>query len=206
MTLSNVTIGGNLLVQGGGSNSVKLQNVRFTGKNPQIIVEKPESAGREQPRIELTGTRVPQMTVNTPVIVEATDGADSRIDQIHSARDGGHVRVKGSTHVQELLVDTKAEVSLDADSTAVVDSLVAEENSGLTLRADGGSVKSLSVLASAVITGEAAGAVEQVFAMAAVTVSAQTVRKVTIPEDVMPSYARTRTASTMRIPIRFSWT
>ena len=69
VTLKNVTIHDNLLIQGGGSNSIHLENCKISG---EVRMEK--SAG-EPPRLHLTKTPVGKVIVRNPAIIEADDAA-----------------------------------------------------------------------------------------------------------------------------------
>ena len=71
VTLSGLTIRGNLTVQGGGSSSVKLENCILGGK---VIMDK---ASGQPPRLHLTNTPVKAVEVKRPAILESADAASA---------------------------------------------------------------------------------------------------------------------------------
>ena len=114
VTLENVTIDGQLIIRGGGSNSVKVKN----SKVKEVKLDKDTSTGGEAPRLELTGTEVKTVEVAKPAIIEAKDTA-SKVETL-SAKDD--VTIKGEeTKVQNVTVPTEAKenVKLTVNDAAV---------------------------------------------------------------------------------------
>ncbi len=96
--LLDVTIRGNLIVEGGGSESVKIEECDIYGK---VVVDK-ESG--ETPRIELTNTPIEKIELKTPAIIEVTED---------------------SSAIQELIVTADAEIR---DEDAQIGKIVIDEN------------------------------------------------------------------------------
>ena len=112
--LDGVTITGQLIVQGGGSHSVKVKNCEVKS----VVLDKDTSNGSEAPRLELTGTEVKTVEVAKPAIIEAKDTA-SKVETL-SAKDD--VTIKGKeTKVQNVTVPTEAKenVKLTVNDAAV---------------------------------------------------------------------------------------
>lgn len=136
VTLSNVTFKDNLIVEGGGSNSIKLINCTFDeGKG--IIVNK---SGGETPRIELTGTPVDSIkseNSNRPVIIETTDAA-STIKKVESS---SPITLQGKTTVTDELKTNGSTVTIASGSAATVKKLTTTGTA--TVTANGGTIKSV---------------------------------------------------------------
>ena len=101
VTLDGVTIQNELIVQGGGSNSIKVKNSTV----PTVVLDKDTGADAEAPRLELTGTEVKTVEVAKPAIIEAKDTA-SKVETL-SAKDD--VTVKGEkTEIANVTVPAAA--------------------------------------------------------------------------------------------------
>lgn len=104
VTLRNITINDDLIIQGGGSNSIHLVNCTVKGK---VRMEK---SGGEPPRLCLSNTPISMITTANPAIIEAAD-ADSVIQKVQSRSD---LTIQGAETVIESLTiaDADQEVSL----------------------------------------------------------------------------------------------
>ena len=104
VTLRNITINDDLLIQGGGSNSIHLVNCTVKGK---VRMEK---SGGEPPRLCLSNTPISMITTANPAIIEAAD-ADSVIQKVQSRSD---LTIQGAATVigSLTIVDTDQEASL----------------------------------------------------------------------------------------------
>ncbi|MBR3561562.1 MAG: S-layer homology domain-containing protein [Oscillospiraceae bacterium] len=173
VTLSNVTFKDNLIVEGGGSNSIKLINCTFDeGKG--IIVNK---SGGETPRIELTGTPVDSIkseNSDRPVIIEATDTA-SAVKKVESS---SPITLQGKTQVTEELKTTGSTVTIASGSAATVEKLTTTGT--VTVTANGGTIKSVEPESGSVTVGGASqGAVQAVTTTGAAVTISTTVANVT---------------------------
>lgn len=152
VTLSGLTIRGNLYIYGGGSNSVRLDGCTILGK---IIMAK---ASGQPPRLYLRQTPVPAVEVQTPAIVEAADTASA-----------------------VTAVEAKADIEIKGEQTAVAAVTVpvtAEAPVAVTVTA--GTVSKVEAKGEAVVSG-AESAVDCVVAEATVTVDSAAVAKVEVP-------------------------
>lgn len=152
VTLSGLTIRGNLYIYGGGSNSVRLDGCTILGK---IIMAK---ASGQPPRLYLCQTPVSTVEVQTPAIVEAADTASA-----------------------VTAVEAKADIEIKGEQTAVAAVTVpvtAEAPVAVTVTA--GTVSKVEAKGEAVVSG-AESAVDCVVAEAAVTVDSAAVAKVEVP-------------------------
>ena len=97
VTLDCVTITGELIVQGGGSHSIKVQNCDVE----TVVMDK--DSGGETPRLELTGTTVETVEVKQPAIIEANSVAgENAIGEVKAA---ANVTVQGAaTNVGKVTV------------------------------------------------------------------------------------------------------
>ncbi len=115
VTLDKVTIEGQLIVRGGGSNSIKVVGCDVSA----VVLDKDTSGENAQaPRLELTGTEVQSVEVSQPAIIEATDTA-SAVQEL-SAKDS--VTIKGEkTEIASVIVPTDAEndVTLTVNDASV---------------------------------------------------------------------------------------
>ena len=109
VTLSGVTINGDLTIKGGGSSSIKLDACTIQGK---VIMAK-ESG--EAPRLELTNTPITAVEVQKPAIIEAVDSA-SAVTKIEAIAD---IEIKGeNTKIEILAVPETAESAVVVTVTA----------------------------------------------------------------------------------------
>ena len=155
VTLSNMTIQGNLYINGGGSNTINLDKVTIKGK---IIISK---TGGEPPRLHLSNTPVKTVETTKPAIIEAGDAASVVTD----LKAGADVTIQGEKTAVSNLTVPKSE------GDAVVEIKVANAT-----------VSKVEAQGKTAITGET-GKVEQVEAKAAVTVESAVVEKVVVPEE-----------------------
>lgn len=152
VTLSGLTIRGNLYIYGGGSNSVRLDGCTILGK---IIMAK---ASGQPPRLYLRQTPVSTVEVQTPAIVEAADTASA-----------------------VTAVEAKADIEIKGEQTAVAAVTVpvtAEAPVAVTVTA--GTVSKVEAKGEAVVSG-AESAVDCIVAEATVTVDSAAVAKVEVP-------------------------
>ncbi len=152
VTLSNLTIRGDLTIQGGGSSSIRLVNCTILGR---IIMAK---AGGEPPRLHLTQTPVARIEARTPAIVEAADAA-SAVAAVEAKAD---IEVKGGS-------TTVAAVTVPAGAESVV-----------AVQVTAGTVAKVEAKGAAAVTG-AENSVAAVVAEAPVTVASEAVAKVEVP-------------------------
>lgn len=159
VTLSGLTIRGNLYIYGGGSNFVKLDGCTILGK---IIMAK---ASGQPPRLYLCQTPVSTVEVQTPAIVEAADAASA-----------------------VTAVEAKADIEIKGEQTAVAAVTVpvtAEAPVAVTVTA--GTVSKVEAKGETAVSG-AESSIDCVVAEAAVTVDSAAVTKVEVPasaEDVV---------------------
>ncbi len=164
VTLSGVTINGDLTIKGGGSSSIKLDACTIKGK---VIMAK-ESG--EAPRLELTNTPVATVEVQKPSIIEAVDSA-SAVTKIEAIAD---IEIKGeNTKIETLAVPETAESAVAVTVTA-------------------GNVSTVEAKAETTVTG-ASNSVDTIVATAAVTADSEAVQKVEIPETATESVSVTVT-------------
>ena len=164
VTLSNVTIKGDLTIKGGGSSSIKLDACTVQGK---VIMAKETG---EAPRLELTNTPITTVEVQRPAIIEAVDNA-SAVTKIEATAD---IEIKGkNTKVDTLAIPETAESAVAVTVTA-------------------GSVATVEAKAETTVLG-ASNSVNTIIATAAVTADSNAVQKVEIPETATESVSVTVT-------------
>lgn len=84
VTLDGVTITGELIVQGGGSHSIKVKNSHVE----KVVMDKATGTDKQQPRLELTGTTVETVEVKQPAILESNSVAgEAAIGEVKAAAD-----------------------------------------------------------------------------------------------------------------------
>lgn len=103
VTLKNITINDDLLIQGGGSNSIHLVNCTVKGK-----VRMAKSGG-EPPRLYLTDTPISEITVTHPAIIQAAD----TISTIKKVQASNNLTIQGAETVIENLVISGTEKDTD---------------------------------------------------------------------------------------------
>ena len=156
VTLTGLTIRGDLTVMGGGSSSIKLIDCIILGR---IIMDKLISEGAQQPRLELTNTPVKAVEVKRPAILESADAA-SGIEAVTALAD---TTVQGAnTKIDKMNVPASAEQPVD-------------------LIVNGAEVSQISTNKETSISGDGNGKVETVVAEAPVNVDSATVGKVEVP-------------------------
>lgn len=148
VTIVGMTINGDLFINGGGSNSIKLVDCVIFGK---VIMAK---ASGEAPRLLLTSTPVAEVEVRTPAILEAAN-EDSFIAYVETA---AALEIRGSSTAVECIA-----VSGDVESPVAITVTEAE-------------VAVVEAMGKASIGG--AGSVGEVLAEADVTVDSATVSQV----------------------------
>lgn len=152
VTLANLTIRGNLYINGGGSGTINLQNCVIMGK---IIMAK---ASGQTPRLHLTNTPVAAVEANKPAIIEAADATSA----VASIQAKANVEIRGaSTTVTAVSVPAGVETAVNVTVTA-------------------GTVAKVEARSVASVTG-AANTVKEVVAEASVTVASGAVKKVEVP-------------------------
>lgn len=154
VTLTDLTIEGDLTINGGGSNTVKLVRCTILGK---IIVTK---EGGETPRVHLTATPVKQVEAKQPAIIEAAD-TKSPVGEVKAEAD---VHVKGMTDVEKVTVSAPAEAP--APTVAV---------------SGNASVESVEAKTPATVAPEKGASVGKVKAEADVTIPSGAVPEVEVP-------------------------
>ncbi len=158
VTLSNITINGDLTINGGGSSSIKLVGCTIQGK---VIMAKESGAA---PRLELTNTPITAVEVQKPAIIEAVDRA-SAVTKIETT---ANIEIKGeNTKVDTLAIAETAENVVAVNVSA-------------------GNVATVEAKAETTVTG-ASNAVNTIIATAAVTADSAAVQKVEIPETATES-------------------
>ena len=164
VTLSGVTVKGDLTIKGGGSSSIKLDTCTIQGK---VIMAKETG---EAPRLELTNTPINNVEVQKPAIIEAVDSA-SAVTKIEAT---ANIEIKGeNTKIDTLAVPETAESAVAITVTA-------------------GSVATVEAKAETSVTG-ASNSVDTIVATAAVTADSEAVQKVEIPETATESVSVTVT-------------
>lgn len=133
VTLTDVTIAGDLIVKGGGSNSVKLVRCSIGGK---IIMDK---KGGEAPRLYLKKTQVDQIEIKEPAILEADKNSE----------------IKN--------VETVAALTIQGRETTVINVNVPKEiENAVELLVTGGTVVNVKAESNVVIEGEKDAKIENV--------------------------------------------
>lgn len=164
VTLSNITIKGDLTIKGGGSSSIKLDTCTIQGK---VIMAKETG---EAPRLALTNTPIATVEVQKPAIIEAAD-TTSAVTKIEATAD---IEIKGeNTRVDTLAVPETAESAVAVTVTA-------------------GNVTTIEAKAETSVTG-ASNSVDTIIATAAVTADSGAVQKVEVPETATESVSVTVT-------------
>ena len=159
VTLENLTIEGDLIVEGGGSNTITIRNCIIGG---MILMRK---QGGEPPRILLEDTPVASVVVEQPAIIEAADQKSPVTN-----------------------VEVKANVTIQGADTKVATVEVTAAAAPVQIEVAGGKVETVEAKSEAVVSGVAA-TVGKVVAEAPVTVDAEAVDTVEIPETVTTSVA-----------------
>lgn len=172
VVLSNITINGDLIIRGGGSDSIKLDNCTIHGK---VVMDKPKEKG-EPPRLELTNTPVPKVETKHPAIVEATDVHSSIAEMDAKAP----VTIQGEqTQVKQMTAQANVEVK-----GGKVNKITVPEHAKTPVHVSvdkDAKLGELEVNAPASI--DAKGSVNEVTAKADVEVKGGKVERVTIPKD-----------------------
>lgn len=176
VSFTDVTITGNLIILGGGSNTIHMNGCNVHGK---VKIDKDSSNnGSQPPRLHLTDTPVPQVEATKPAIIEAGDSSST----VGTLTASDNVTIQGAnTKVETVSVPnvsttptvTVAEgaqietVAVAPDATAAV-----EVNAGASVA---------TVDAKGTTTIDAVGTVKTVSAAASVTVASGSVDKVEVP-------------------------
>lgn len=147
--LSDLMIRGNLYIYGGGSHTIRLNNVTILGK---IIMKKTADEGGEIPRLHLTKTSVSEIDVDEPAIIETS--SEAKVDKVEAkaettvAGEAGTVAevtaqaavIVESAVVEKVVVPESAEnVVVDVRGEGTVEVEVNAENTTVTTE-DGSSV------------------------------------------------------------------
>lgn len=156
VTLNNVTINGNLIVQGGGSESVYLDSCAIAGK---VTVDKDLSAeGAQTPRLVLTQTPVTSLKADSAAIIEAQDDQSA-----------------------VTAMEAKANVEVRGEQTSVGTILVPEAlGTPVAITVTSGNVGTVEAKSVASVSG-AANSVSKVVAEASVSVDSAAVAAVEVP-------------------------
>lgn len=153
VTLKDVTINDELMIQGGGSNSIKLVSCHVNGR---VAMEKP--VGTQTPRLELTDTPLGKVVANQPAIIEAVDAAST----IQLVKVSANVEIRGPkmivheitaaapVRIADGIVNTitvpdtaQTQVAVTVESHAFVGEIAVHSPSGAAITNDG-SVNALS--------------------------------------------------------------
>ena len=179
VVLSNIIINGDLIIRGGGSDSIKLDNCTIHGK---VVMDKPKEKG-EPPRLELTNTPVPKVETKHPAIVEATDMHSSIAEMDAKAP----VTVQGEkTQIEAMTAQANVEVK-----GGKVNKITVSEHAKTPVHvsvAEDAKLGELEVNAPASI--DAKGSVNEVTAKADVEVKGGRVDRVTVPKDSKPVHVK----------------
>ena len=166
VTLTGLTIQGDLTIKGGGSNSIKLVDCTVAGK---VIMAK---ASGETPRLYLTNTPVSSVEVQKPAIIEAADETSA----VTAVEAKAAVEVKGeNTTVGTIIVPAEAENTVAVTVTA-------------------GSVETVEAKSETTVTGTN-GSVTEVVVAAPVSVASEIVDKVEVPATAPADVAVSVTGS-----------
>ena len=160
VTLNNVKINGKLIVQGGGSNSIHINNCGVK----TIQVNKDTAGGAETPRIALTNTPVQTIEAVKPVIIEADTASTVKAVEAKS-----NVTVQGAA--------TKV------DKVTVPES---EEGTGVELKIEGAKVSEVKAEDPVTINAtDGASPIEKVEAKNSVTVTGEAaqIKQVEVPKS-----------------------
>lgn len=162
ISLENVTINGNLTINGGGSSSIKLNGCSVAGA---VVIAK---EGGAAPRLELTKTPITAVKVQQPAIIEAVDA----ISAVSTVEATANIEIKGeSTKISTVTIPETAK-------------------SAVTVTVTAGNVATVEAKAETTVAG-AADSVNTIVATAAVTADSQAVQKVEIPETAAESVSVT---------------
>lgn len=175
--LKNVTVKGNLTVNGGGKNSVKLNGCTISGK---VIMAKNQSEqGAESPRLELTGTPISVIEVQNPAIIEATDDKSA----VGNVTTNSNLEIKGSkTTVGTIDVSENSTGTVGVTVTGgSVSTINANSASNVTTGTDG-NVSTVNANAPTTVSC-ANNSVDDVVAASNVTVDSNAVSQVEVSED-----------------------
>lgn len=213
VTLTDVTIAGDLIVKGGGSNSVKLVRCSIGGK---IIMDK---KGGEAPRLYLKKTQVDQIEIKEPAILEADknseiknvetvaaltiQGRETTVINVNVPKEienavellvtGGtvvnvkaesNVVIEGEKDAKIENVEAKFDVEVKGENTIVKNIVVPKEAaSTVTITVTDAKVENVEAKGETVVEGTGKAAVEKVQASASVRVASEIVKKVEVTED-----------------------
>lgn len=142
--LSNLTINGDLIIEGGGSGTVKVHDCTIHGK---VVMNKVHSgADHQDPRVHLHDTEVKEIVVSEAAIIDAEDqnstidnivvnadvtiqGKDTNVKTVVIPENANPnaLKVKGNSKIEK--VQAKSEVNIIAESTsegAVIGEVIAE--------------------------------------------------------------------------------
>ena len=174
VTFNNVTIYGDLLVEGGGSNTVSMSGCHVHGK---VNINK--TSGKP-PRLHLSNTDLPKVEANQPAIIEAADN-NSSVGELTASSD---VTIQGAaTKVETVTVsDTSTTPTVTVAEGAKIETVAVSPNANANVTVEAGA-SVIAVEAKGETTIHAAGTVSSVTATASVNVSSGAVERVEIPED-----------------------
>ena len=187
VTLTGLEITGNLIIEGGGSGTIKLIDCIIHG---MVIMNKVlNESSVEIPRLELTDTFVPAVDVQQPAIIEAAPstentgvgelsaskdviikGAETEVEKVTVPADAAapEVTVSGGAAVAEVKAESEVKLAPTSDST------VAKVTAEAPVSIASGSVPVVEVPAGATasVTVDKGAAVGTVEAKGATTISA----------------------------------
>lgn len=146
ITLENMTINGDLIIEGGGSSTIKVHNCHIHGK---IVMNKENKGpGHEEPRVHLHETPVKEIVVSEPAIIDAEDqkspidkievkadvtvqGKETQVKTVvipeHANDNALKVNVKGNGKIEKVKAEGKTEIdATNASEGAIVSEVVAE--------------------------------------------------------------------------------
>jgi hypothetical protein len=159
ITLTDVTITRNLTIEGGGENSIHLNNCKIGGK---VIMNKvPSEKYSQTPRLDLTETAINEIEVVRPAILEAQD-----------------------THSTIGSVIAENDVTIQGQNTTIKTLTVPQEATDVTVEVNAGNVTTLEAKAPTTITGDAENAIANLEASASVAVDAKVIAKLSVPDSV----------------------
>ena len=133
VTLNNTELKGNLVIEGGGSNSIKLNNCSVGGK---VVMSK---EGGEAPRLLLTNTPVEKIEATQPAIIEAADTASAILDVEIKA----NLTVKGeNTEISKITIPetTTENVSISVENGAAVEDVTVNSSNGASITGEVGAI------------------------------------------------------------------
>lgn len=140
ITLDGVTVTGDVIVEGGGINSI---HIKGKSKIKNIKVSK---AGEHPVRLAIGGTAVitGNVILESPAVIE---GTAAKLDKL--ILKGGKVEIKGSISIKEIVVEAPTTLVMNG-SNIIIDKVTIQPTAAQTVLSGNAQIKELNVAANEV--------------------------------------------------------